>query len=61
VPIHALAGIEQQYRFAALIGIERGEKAVGAIGHKRYGMDAVRMELVSVAIDPAKPGNTLRA
>jgi len=54
VPVHALVGIERERRFAALVRVERGEKAGGALGHERRRMDAMWMDLVRLAIDPAK-------
>ena len=54
MPIHTLIGIERESRFAALSGIERGEKALGTLGHERRRMDAVRMDMVGVAIARAE-------
>src|SRR5580692_5848409 len=50
VPVHPLVSIEWEGRFAALIGIQRGEKAVGALGLERRGMNVVRMDLVGLAV-----------
>ena len=50
VPVHTLIGIERESRFAALTVIERGEKALRAVGHERRRWDAVRMDMVGVAI-----------
>jgi hypothetical protein len=37
-----------------LTGIERGEKALGTLGHERCRMDAVWMDMVGVAIARAE-------
>jgi len=49
VPVHALVALERERRLAALIGIECGEKAVGALRHARCPMDVVHMDLLGVA------------
>jgi hypothetical protein len=50
VPVQALVSIEREGGFAALIGVESGEKAVGAFGHERRGMDVVRMDFVGLTV-----------
>src|ERR1700677_2423280 len=54
VPIHTLICIKRESRFAALIGIEPGKKALSTLGHERRRMYAVRMDMIGMALARAE-------
>ena len=50
VPIQALVSIEGEARFGTLLGIKRGQKPIGALGHERCRRNRVRMDIVRMDI-----------
>jgi hypothetical protein len=54
VPIQALVGVEREDRFGTLLGIKRGQKPVGTLGHERCRRNSMGMDIVGVAIARAE-------
>jgi hypothetical protein len=54
VPIQALVSIEGEARFGTLLGIKRGQKPIGALGHERCSRNSMRMDIIGVDIARAE-------
>jgi hypothetical protein len=54
VPIQALIDTEGERRLCTLLGIKRGQKPIGALGHERTHLNRMRMMVIRGAIAPAK-------